>query len=266
MIFFSRFILTTRIAFRDRGAGAYNNRRKPTDETHSAGRGRGGRPRDDRHSRTGQTYVSSIYLHHDPQSITNDFISDTPKQVEQGWGGNSGEAELKDEMLGEAIAKKDENDAAEGEEKEPEVEDKSISYADYLAEQAAKKAEGLGVKQARKANEGTKPDKKWSQAKQIKHDEEEAEYIRGKEEKARRERQRKEKNFLDVDMRYVEAPSRGRGDGRGRGRGGDRGRGGGGGRGRGDGFRGRGDGAPRGGRGQAPTTMDEKNFPSLGSK
>ncbi|KAK2757226.1 hypothetical protein FQN54_004740 [Arachnomyces sp. PD_36] len=229
-------------AFRDRGAGAHNNRRKPTDETYSGGRGRGGRGRDDRHSRTGQT--------------------DTTKQVEQGWGGASGEAELKDEILGEAIAKKDENEP-EGEEKEPEVEDKSISYADYLAEQAAKKAAGLGVKEARKPNEGSKPDKKWSQAKEIKHDGEDEEYIPGKEEKARRERQRKEKNFLDVDMRFVEAPSRGRGDGRGRGRGGDRGRGG---RGRGDGFRGRGDGAPRGGRGQAPTSMDEKNFPSLGAK
>lgn len=167
-------------------------------------------------------------------------------------------------MLGEAIAKKEGKEPAEGEENEPEPEDKSISYADYLAEQAAKKAADLGVKEARKPNEGTKPDKKWSSAKEFKHDEEDEEYIRGKaEERARRERQRKEKNYLDVDMRFVE-PSRGRGDGRGRGRGGDRGRGG---RGRGDNFRGRGDAAPRGGRGgPPPTSMDEKNFPSLGAK
>lgn len=76
-----------------------------------------------------------------------------------------------------------------------------------------------------------------------------------KEEKTKREKQRKEKTYLDVDMRFVEQP-RGRENGpRGRGRGG---------RGRGE-FRGNG---PRGGgRGGAPTpTVDEKNFPSLGSK
>lgn len=201
--------------------------------------------------------------------------SDTNKQIEQGWGAPTGESAWKDEQAGEAIAQKEEKEAGTAPEgngteddaadKEAEPEDKSKSYAEYLAELQENKQPDLGVKEARKPNEGTKPDKKWSQAKELKRVEEDEAYIKGKEEKARRERQRKEKAFVDVDMRFVEQP-RGRGDGpRGRGRGGgDRGRGG---RGRGDTFRGRGgDGAPRGGRGNASgPTVDEKNFPSLGA-
>lgn len=159
---------------------------------------------------------------------------------------------------------------------EPEPEDNSRSYADYLAEQAEKKLKlGATPLAARKPNEGSKQDKKWAQAKPLSKDEEEAEYIAGRGEKAKRERQRKEKNVVDVDFRYAE-PARGGGErGRGRGRGGDRGRGGGG-RGRGE-FRGRGDGfrgdSFRGGRGGgreggrdggAVNVSDENAFPSLG--
>ncbi|KAL8691258.1 MAG: hypothetical protein Q9218_003479 [Villophora microphyllina] len=148
---------------------------------------------------------------------------------------------------------------------EPEPEDNSRSYADYLAEQAEKKLRlGAGPLEARKPNEGSKQDKKWAQAKPLSKDEEDAEYIAGKGEKAKRERQRKEKTMLDVDFRYAE-PARGGDRGRGRGRGGDRGRGG---RGRGD-FRGRGDGygyrGGRGGRdGGSVNVSDENAFPTLG--
>ncbi|KAL8646073.1 MAG: hypothetical protein Q9210_006334 [Variospora velana] len=164
---------------------------------------------------------------------------------------------------------------------EPEPEDNSRSYADYLAEQAEKKLKlGAAPLAVRKPNEGSKQDKKWAQAKPLSKDEEEAEYIAGKGEKAKRERQRKEKNVVDVDFRYAEPASRGGERGRGRGRGGERGRGGGGGgrgrgefRGRGDGFRGgrgdRGD-SFRGGRGgggregDSVNVSDENAFPSLG--
>ena len=120
------------------------------------------------------------------------------------------------------------------------------------------------MKEARKANEGVKADKKWESAKEFKRDEDEEAYIKGKqEEKSRREKQRKEKTYVDVDMRFVEQP-RGRGEFRGgRGRGGDRGRGG---RGRGEFRGGRGEGAPRGAGRAAGPTVDEKNFPSLGAK
>ena len=158
---------------------------------------------------------------------------------------------------------------------EPEPEDNSKSYADYLAEQAEKKLQlGGGVPEARKPNEGSKQDKKWAQAKPLKKDDEEDAYIAGKGEKAKRERQKKEKNVVDVDLRYVEPQrgggdrgrgGRGRGEGRGDFRGGDRGRGG---RGRGDGYRGRGDGGFRGGRGgregHAVNPSDTNAFPSLG--
>ncbi|KAH8692699.1 hypothetical protein BGW36DRAFT_362249 [Talaromyces proteolyticus] len=235
-------------AFRDRNAGSYNNRNRPIDEVKEAGRrgyrgrdDRGGRPRGDRHpARTGHT--------------------DTEKQVGQGWGGKKGDAEWNDEKAGEAIAKADENEPQtplEGAEPEEPV-DKSKSYADYLAEQAATKSSDLGVKAARAPDAGAK-DKKWDAAKEFKRDNQEENYIKPQEEKSRREKQRKEKNFLDVDMRFVEQPrTRGGAGPRGGARGG-RGRGG-----RGDGVRGDG---PRGGRaGGSGPTVDDKNFPSLGSK
>lgn len=169
---------------------------------------------------------------------------------------------------------------------EPEPEDNSKSYTEYLAEQAEKKLRlNDNVKEARKPNEGSKQDKKWAGAKAFTKDEEDDEYMAGKGGKEKRERQRKEKTRLEVDLRYVE-PSGGRGGGergrggRGRGeyRGGERGRG----RGRGDGYRGRGDGEYRGGGGggggyrgnrgdrggrdtSSVNVSDENAFPSLGA-
>ncbi|KAJ5625800.1 hypothetical protein N7510_002109 [Penicillium lagena] len=267
-------------AFRDRNAGRNNNREKPTDEAQPPRRGeRSGRGRGDRQSRSGQT--------------------DTHKKVEQGWGADNGEKAWTDERIGENIAKEDENEPqTPADEEAKELADKSMSYTDYLAEQAQK--DSLAAKPVRAANEGTKTDSKWAAAKELKRTEEEDAYIQGSSEKAKREKQRKEKNFLDVDMRFVEQPSSGpRGGGRGGARGGDRGdraprgdrgdraprgdRGGRGGAPRGDrgaprggaaprgGDRGRGGprggAAPRGGaRGPAGPTVDEKNFPSLGGK
>lgn len=249
--------------------------------------------------------------------LLNIFSSDHVKQADHSWGAPTGGAEWEDERAGEEIAKTEEKDGfdatvdppvdAEGNHPEslaadadgataaaapqpaaePEPEDNSKSYADYLAEQAEKKLRlGTGVPEARKPNEGSKPDKKWAQAKPLSKDEAEEDYFVGKGEKAKRERQRKEKTMLDVDMRYVEPSGgrgggdrgrggRGRGEGRGEGRGdfrgGDRGRGG---RGRGDGYRRRGEGdfrgSYRGGRGGRDTTSvnvsDTSAFPSLGGQ
>lgn len=272
-------------AFRDRTAGSANNRTKPTEDgartagTYNGrgrgGQGRGGRgrggPRDDRHSK----HVGGA----------------SEKQAAHGWGGETGEAELNDEKAGAALASADEktalaedgNDApvnADGRTLEEEEEDNSVSYADYLVQQAEKKL-SLQAAPSRKANEGTKEDKKWAQAQELKKTEEE-EFIAGSGGKAKRARERKQKEVVEIDQRFVEQPSRdsGRG-GRGRGdgprRGGERGA-----------FRGergaargpRGDGAtrgrggPRGGaaRGGAPrggaaaiAIEDTKAFPSLGA-
>ena len=235
--------------------------------------------------------------------------SEHVKQADQSWGAPTGGAEWEDEKAGEAIAKADEADPAAAapfvpvtdetsppvdstpvEETngataiapaaEPEPEDHSKSYADYLAEQAEKKLQlNAGPLEPRKPNEGSKQDKKWATAKPLSKDDEEEDYIAGKAEKARRERQRKEKTRVDVDMRYVEPSFGGRGGdrgrgrgGRGEGRGGERGRGG---RGRGDGYRGRGDGEYRGGGGfrggrggrdntSSVNVADTSAFPSLG--
>ncbi|KAE9379241.1 hypothetical protein N431DRAFT_434245 [Stipitochalara longipes BDJ] len=274
-------------AFRDRNAGSASNRGKPTgDDTRGGdrppraqgtydgrGRGRGGNRNFDRHSRG--------------------VGGDSEKQAGHGWGANEGGAELADEQAGEAIANAEQKEAltADGDAAptdatepaaEPEPEDNSISYADYLAQLAEKKlALGTGVPEARKPNEGTKQDKKWANAKPIAKEEEE-DFVAGSGGKAKRERERKQKQLLEIDQRFVEAPERGRGGfrgGRGRGDGPPRGgrgdggfRGGRGGEGRGGRARGsdhRGGGrpsGPRGGSAAAPiNTEDTSAFPSLGS-
>lgn len=233
------------------------------------------------------------------------FPSDHTKQADQSWGAPTGDSEWTDEKAGEEIAKAEEKDegAAGGWDagvtdlttdapadadgtappqapadipsapvEEPEPEDNSRSYADYLAEQAEKKKQlGGGILEARKPNEGSKQKKEWENAKPMSKDEED-EYMAGRGGKAKREKQRKEKERVDVDLRYVEPSTGGRGGGeRGRGRGrGDRGDFRGRGRGRGDNFRGRGDGGGyRGGRGRGdsgytPNVGDENAFPTLG--
>lgn len=189
------------------------------------------------------------------------MFSDSRKQLNQGWGGQTGEKEFDDEKAGQNIAKNDENDTAPQTPAEEEETEKAKSFADYLAEKAAQG--DLSAKPVRTANEGSKVDDKWANAKELKHNEEESEYIKGKDtgKGGKGSKQRKEKNFLDVDMRFVEAP-RGGGNGpRGGGRGAARGP-----RGAGRGGRGGAAGGGRGERGTVPVTVDEKNFPSLGAK
>jgi len=137
-------------AFRDRGVGSDKNRGRGSGEPTATGgrggqrgRGRGGRggrggaAQGDRHSRTG--------------------IAEHDKQAAHGWGGKDGDAELADEQAGEAMAQAEEKDAikedAEGE-ADAEPEDKSKSYAAYLAELAEKKL-SLAAQNVRKANEGS---------------------------------------------------------------------------------------------------------------
>ncbi|KAL4918534.1 Stm1-domain-containing protein [Aspergillus aurantiobrunneus] len=226
-------------AFRDRNAGSRINREKPVEEAGGQPSNRGGRPgRRDRQSRTGQ--------------------ADTRKQVNQGWGNQDGEKTWDDEKAADNIAQADETEPKTPAEESEEPVDKSKSFADYLAEKANR--EDLSAKPVRAANEGSKADKKWAGAKEIKRSEEDEAYIQGKEEKTKSTKQRKEKNYLDVDMRFVETPRTGGSAPRGRGRGG---------RGAGRGDRGSG----RGGRGNGPRSerptpvpVDEKNFPSLGGK
>ncbi|RAL15488.1 putative telomere and ribosome associated protein Stm1 [Aspergillus homomorphus CBS 101889] len=232
-------------AFRDRNAGRNNNREKVVEDPkegqrrgfHARG-DRGERVRHDRQSRTGQT--------------------DTRKQVNQGWGNQSGDKTWDDEKAGEDIAHKDENEPqTPAAEEEPA--DKSKSFADYLAEKAAQG--DLSAKPVRSANEGSKLDKKWAAAKELKPREEEEAYIQGQDAKSKREKQRKEKNFLEVDMRFVEAPRGGANA--------PRGRGGRGGRGARGGRGGNNTNAPRPSAAAttgASVTVDEKNFPSLGGK
>ncbi|KAI0271368.1 hypothetical protein BC834DRAFT_859159 [Gloeopeniophorella convolvens] len=233
------------------------------------GRGRGDRGRGrgrpfDRHSQTGKT--------------------DSDKKVHQSWGGDEGGDELKAEeggktdaqvegaaaatddwgaaaaaedwgatpAEGDAAPAADAEKGAEGRrprEREPEEEDNTISYDQYLAQlkeaaaAAVPKLEGV-----REANEGD--DDVWRDAVQRKKSEEEDAYFVGKTKTSTKARtEKKEKVFIEIDARF-DRPNRG-----GRGRGTiERGRG-------------RGRGAPRGGRTNgspaAVNVDDETAFPSL---
>ncbi|KAK2590117.1 hypothetical protein QQS21_012208 [Conoideocrella luteorostrata] len=250
-------------AFRDRGAGSDRNHARSTDEAPRDGQrgGYGARVRGGRGSRRPRDGE-------DRQTSRSGAHPGSEKQAAQSWGATEGEAELKDEQAGDAIAQSEKKDAlaedAAGEEL-AEPEDKSVSYTEYLAQLADKKLSLGGDFKVRGANEGSKLDKKWANAKPIEKADDE-EFISGSYGKKQRERERKVKQTLDFDPRFVE-PERTRG-----GRGGDRGgrpggRGGRGGERGGD--RGRG-GNFRGGRGGAPSTSintkDESAFPSLGGK
>ena len=219
--------------------------------------------------------------------------SGSDKQAAQSWGAAEGRAELKDEQAGDAIAQSEKKDAAadgelaagESTVVEPEEpEEKHMTLEEYLSQQAEKKLTLNAQLEMRKANEGSKVDKSWANAKALQKEEED--YFAGNAGKAKRERERKTKATIEIDQRYQEPERRGGGGGGRGGRGGERGSRGGdrgdrggrgrgdfGGRGRGDfGGRGRGDGANRAGRGRGGrggdstiNVTDESAFPSLGS-
>lgn len=203
--------------------------------------------------------------------LTDMIHSGSDKQAAQSWGAPEGNAELKDEQAAEAIAQTEQKEPVDETPEEPaEPEEKHISYGDYLAQQAEKKASANDSLNIREANEGSKLDKKWANA--VALEKEEEDYFAPSGGKSKRERERKVKQTVDFDPRFVEPErprgGRGRGGARGGARGGERGeRGGRGGRG--------GDRPPRGGdrpaRGGARdnasatiNTSDQAAFPSLG--
>jgi len=164
---------------------------------------------------------------------------------------------------GAAPAEGDSTPATQGEkdgddrklrEREPEDEDNTISYDQYIAQMkgtttsVVPKLEGI-----REANEGAEAT--WGDVFEHKKGEDEDAYFVGKTKhatKARAGAEKKEKVYIEIDARF-DRPSRG-----GRGRGGDRG---------GDRGRGRGRGGARGSRPNGPSATvnvdDETAFPSL---
>lgn len=201
-------------------------------------------------------------------------MRDSEKQVSHGWGANEGGAELADEQAGEALANA-EKDASAGfvatdtpatPAQEPEPEEVSISYAEYILQQQEKKAAlSAQAPQLRKPNEGGIQDKKWANAKPVVKDNA-GDFVQPAGGKSKRERERRQKQFVEIDQRFVESSDRG---GRGSGyQGGRNGRGG-----RGDGFqrgnRGGGGGYSSARNNSGPTTSintnDTNAFPSLGS-
>jgi plasminogen activator inhibitor 1 RNA-binding protein len=240
-----------------------------------------------------------LHSNHPIFSLTT--YSEHDKQAAHGWGEETGNGELADEVAGSEIAKAEAKnepegftpdtsgadpafgngpDAPTGDADIPEPEDNTKSYTDYLAEQAEKRAAIGGDLAIRKANEGSK--QQFPEGKAVNRNTED--YFAGSGGKQSRQKENKSKNLLTMDGQYYAPPAEDRRGGREGGRGG-RGRGEGGrggregGRGRGDGYRGRGEGrgrgAPRGGaprgdansngpRGGQINVTDESAFPSLG--
>lgn len=174
---------------------------------------------------------------------------------------------------------------------EPEPEDNSMSYAEYMAKREAAKNAELGLKEARAANEGAKDNKKWASAQALAKSEGSS-YFEGGAKKQRQREREQGKQILEIDYSFKEERRDDRGDrgdrggrgGRGRGRGG---RGGDRGGERGGEYRGRGSyRGDRGDRGDRPARGDrdssyrgrggrgqqvelavtEEAFPSLGGK
>ncbi|KAH8835779.1 hypothetical protein DL96DRAFT_1575598 [Flagelloscypha sp. PMI_526] len=221
------------------------------------GRGRGGRgDRPDRHSQTGRT--------------------DSDKKVHQGWGGDDGRTELKDETNAATDATKeatgtnewdapvasswdapggDSSTPADGTEKparkerEPEPEDNTLTLDQYLAQEKA----ALDVPEL----EARQVDADWKDVKPLEKSEND-DYFVGKTKAAPKARaQTAVKETLEVNFTTPQ-----RTDGRGRGRGGRGGRGGD--RGAERGGRGRGGQSNRGQRpATGPSIDDESAFPAL---
>jgi len=144
----------------------------------------------------------------------------------------------------------------EREPREPEEEDNTLTYDQYLAKKKEEAAELVPKLETRKANEGD--DSIWKDAVPLKKDEGAESYFAGKTKTSapKTKAKKDEKVYLEIDARF-ERPSRGGRGGRGGDRGdrGDRGRGG----------RGRGSGR---GRANGPSTPvvnvdDETAFPAL---
>lgn len=261
-------------AYRDRGVGSGANRGKPTDEAPRSG-ARGGRGARGRGGR-GATHHRNADDRH-----TKNIVPGSEKQAAQSWGAAEGTAELNDEQAGEAIAQSEKKDAeaedAEAEPQEPEV--KTMSLDAFYAQREETRAALNATTSVRKVDAGKEP-----AGEEYHKDEGDEFYVKPTKEK-KRGKGRKEPTQQTVEIDYgwdEQRANEGRGaGGGGRGRGGERGdRRGGAPRGRGGASRGDGAsrGAPRGnapsrggqrggrGGGAAPLSLDNQNFPGLGSK
>ena len=203
---------------------------------------------------------------------------DSAKNIHQGWGGDDPKRELDvDENARADAAEEGANPAgtptangaatpAEGESAEKveaaaeEEKDNTKTLDEYLAEQAAKRAQ-IGAKKEARVADSADTD---SLGKRLEKQDSE-DYYKIQKERQTRQREKKEKQILEIEQSFNAPPAPARTGAGGRGRGGDRGRGGQ--RGRGD----RGRGAPRGARGRGGASSgpslnlsDDSAFPTLG--
>lgn len=187
---------------KDKSVGHQANAEKSTEDTVSRGtargrgrgRGSGARREFDRRNASGKT--------------------DTAKATEQSWGN---EAEAQQSATAEPT---DPHDPAAAETTEAEVaapveteeeEDNTVSYEEYL-KQKKDQATTLAELKVRQANEGA-DDSKWG-TKEFTREGQNDEYFAGiQKNKSNSQRERKQKETLEIEQRFYQAPtvSRGRG-------------------------------------------------------
>ncbi|PSR79740.1 hypothetical protein BD289DRAFT_462854 [Coniella lustricola] len=248
--------------FRDnKGVGRAANQNRSTEER-TADRPRGGRGARGRGGAGATRHRNADDRH------AKNIAPGSEKQAAQSWGATDGNAELKDEQAGEAIAEteKQEADAEEAEAESKEPEPKQVTLDAYYAERdAAALNEGIQIRKVSDVPDGVQVQK-----------EEAEDYFAATGGKSKKTKNKKVKETIawedsaPREERDTRGPRGGgprerggRGDGPRGGRGGPRG---GGGAPRGGFPRGgpRG-GGPRGGRGAAaPNLSNTDDFPSLG--
>ncbi|KAG8905562.1 hypothetical protein FRB99_008667 [Tulasnella sp. 403] len=216
------------------------------------GRGRGASGNKDRHSRT--AIVTSS-----PHALV---FSDSDKQVNQGWGADTGRAELASDRQADAdVAAESQTPAeggadwgaggeaswgaagdatadvtaeggaaaatgADGEQKAARAapeEEKTITYDEYLKSKTNTLSDLVGAVESRRANEGAEEDL-FKDAQVLLKPEEEY-FNKPKSNRVKSQKEQKEKITIEIDGQFSEPPG-GRGARGGRGRGAPRGRGG----------------------------------------
>lgn len=188
---------------KDASVGHDANAQKSTEDTVSRGtargrgrgRGSGARREFDRRNASGKT--------------------DTAKATEQSWGN---EAEAQQSATAEPVDAQDPaaaettgNDVPAASPAEEEEEDNTQSYEEYL-KQKAEKALNIASLKIREANEGA-DDSKWGD-KAFTRDTENDQYFAGiQKSKSSSQKERKQKETLEIEQRFYQAPAATRGRG-----------------------------------------------------
>lgn len=189
---------------KDKTVGHEANASKSTEDAPSRGTARG----------RGRGRGSGTRREYDRRNATGK--TDTAKATEQSWGN---EAEAQQSASAEPIDAQDpaapETSAPRADEapaQEEEEEDNTVSYEEYL-KQKAEKASASSALKLRQANEGA-DDSKWGNQELTRESQNDTYFAGVQKAKAGSQKERKQKEMLEIEQRFYQAPAptRGRGE------------------------------------------------------